>query len=183
MNLGPDGRLRGARQFASPNCDRRPRGIEISLLLLHSISLPPGIYGGDAVERLFTNRLEAVEHPYFRGIAHSRLSAHFFVRRDGALLQFVPVHLRAWHAGDSRWRGRGRCNDFSLGVELEGLEGGPFSDAQYRCLAQLTRALRARLPLRACAAHSDVAPGRKRDPGARFDWARLPAALARHQIW
>lgn len=179
MNLGPDGRLRGARYLASPNCDRRPRGAQVSLLLLHSISLPPGVYGGDAVPRLFTNRLDAGAHPYFREIAGVRVSAHFFVRRDGALQQFVPVQLRAWHAGASHWRGRGRCNDFSLGVELEGLEGRPFSDAQYRCLARLTQALRARLPLRACAAHSDVAPGRKHDPGARFDWARLPAALAR----
>jgi N-acetyl-anhydromuramoyl-L-alanine amidase len=182
MRIGPDGRLHGARFVASPNCDRRPRGSAIALLLLHSISLPPGAYGGDAVERLFTNRLDAGAHPYFREIVHARVSAHFFVRRDGALQQFVPVHLRAWHAGASRWRGLERCNDYSVGVELEGLEGRAFADEQYRCLARLTRALAARLPLRACAAHSDVAPGRKRDPGARFDWTRLPLALARHNI-
>jgi AmpD protein len=179
MRLGPDGRLRGARFTASPNCDARPRGSRVSLLVVHSISLPPGRYGGDAVERLFTNRLDPAAHPYFRDISHMRVSAHFFVRRDGALQQFVPVQRRAWHAGLSRWRARERCNDCSVGVELEGREGGRFTDAQYRCLARLARALAARLPLRACAAHSDVAPGRKRDPGARFGWPRLLAALAR----
>jgi len=178
MRIGPDGLARGARYVASPNCDARPRGTAVSLLVLHSISLPPGRYGGDAVERLFTNRLDAASHPYFRGISHLRVSAHFFVRRDGALQQFVPVHRRAWHAGASRWRGRERCNDCSIGVELEGLEGRAFTAAQYRGLARLVRALRACLPLRACAAHSDLAPRRKRDPGARFAWPRLLRALA-----
>jgi N-acetyl-anhydromuramoyl-L-alanine amidase len=182
MKIDPDGRLRGAHYVASPNFDRRPRGTKVSLLLLHSISLPPGVYGGDAVQRLFTNRLDPGEHPHFRAIVHARVSAHFFVRRDGALQQFVPIHLRAWHAGASRWRGLASCNDFSVGVEVEGLEDRPFADAQYRCLARLTYALCARLPLRACAAHSDVAPGRKRDPGARFDWTRWTAALARRKI-
>jgi AmpD protein len=177
MRLGPDGRVRGARYLASPNCDARPPGARVTLLVLHSISLPPGAYGGDAVERLFTNRLDARAHPYFRDISHMRVSAHFYVRRDGALQQFVPVHRRAWHAGASRWRGRERCNDFSVGVELEGLEGGAFAAAQYACLVRLARALAAALPLRACAAHSDVAPGRKRDPGARFGWQRLLRAL------
>jgi AmpD protein len=180
MRIGPDGLLHGARYIASPNCDARPRAAVAWLLVLHSISLPPGKYGGDAVERLFTNRLEARAHPYFREIARLRVSAHFFVRRDGALQQFVPVHLRAWHAGVSRWRGLARCNDYSVGVELEGAEGGAFAAAQYRCLARLARALAARLPLRACAAHSDIAPGRKRDPGVRFHWSRFLAGLARH---
>lgn len=180
MRIGPDGLLRGARYTASPNCDARPRAAAVRLLVLHSISLPPGTYGGDAVERLFTNRLAAHEHPYFRDIAQLRVSAHFYVRRDGALQQFVPVHLRAWHAGASRWRGLERCNDYSVGVELEGLEGRAFAAAQYRCLVRLARALAAQLPLRACAAHSDIAPGRKRDPGARFNWSRLHVALARH---
>jgi AmpD protein len=179
MRIGSNGRAAGARYVASPNCDARPPGTAISLLVLHSISLPPGRYGGDAVERLFTNRLDPRAHPYFRGIARLRVSAHFLVRRDGALVQFVPVQRRAWHAGLSRWRGAERCNDFSVGVELEGTDRAPFSDAQYRCLARLTRALAARWPLRACAAHSDVAPGRKTDPGARFDWARWLAAHAR----
>jgi AmpD protein len=178
MTIGPDGLLRGARYIASPNCDARPRDAAVSLLVLHSISLPPGQYGGDAVPRLFTNRLDARAHPYFRDIVHMRVSAHFFVRRDGALQQFVPVHRRAWHAGASRWRALARCNDFSVGVELEGAEDRAFAEAQYRSLARLTRVLAARLPLRACAAHSDIAPGRKRDPGARFDWMRFHADLA-----
>lgn len=173
MRLGPDGWLRGARYVASPNCDARPAGARISLLLLHSISLPPGRYGGDAVERFFTNRLDPEAHPYFRGIAQLRVSSHFFVRRDGGLVQFVPVGRRAWHAGASRWRGAERCNDSSVGVELEGLEGRGYADAQLRCLARLARALMARLPLTACAAHSEVAPGRKGDPGARFAWNRF----------
>jgi len=180
MSIGPDGLLRGARYIASPNCDARPRGVAVRLLVLHSISLPPGQYGGDAVERLFTNRLDARAHPYFRDLAQLRVSAHFFVRRDGALQQFVPVHLRAWHAGASCWRGRARCNDYSVGIELEGAEDRAFAAAQYRGLGRLARALAARLPLTACAAHSDIAPGRKRDPGVRFDWRRFHAALASH---
>ncbi len=178
MRLSPDGRIARARYVASPNCDARPAGAKISLLLLHSISLPPGEFGGDAVERLFTNRLDAAAHPYFRDIVHLRVSAHFFVRRDGALVQFVPVQRRAWHAGLSRWRGAACCNDFSVGIELEGTDRTRYADAQYRCLGALTRALAARLSLRACAAHSDVAPERKTDPGARFDWARFHAELA-----
>jgi AmpD protein len=179
MRIGADGLARGARYLASPNSDARPRGAAVSLLVVHSISLPPGEYGGDAVARLFTNRLDPDAHPYFRDIFRLRVSAHFFLRRDGALQQFVPVHRRAWHAGASRWRGRERCNDCSIGVELEGLESAAFTPAQYAGLGRLVRALRARFPrLRACAAHSDVAPGRKRDPGARFEWARLLRALA-----
>jgi AmpD protein len=177
MILEADGRVQGCRQVASPNHDERPGG-EISLLVVHSISLPPGEFGGDAIERLFTNRLDPGAHPYFRDIAGLRVSAHFLVRRDGELVQFVPVARRAWHAGASRWRGRGRCNDFSLGVELEGSDAGPFADRQYRSLARLVRVLRRALPLRQLAAHSDVAPGRKTDPGAGFAWPRLLAALS-----
>jgi N-acetyl-anhydromuramoyl-L-alanine amidase len=173
MSIGPDGRLRGARFVASPNCDARPAGTRISLLVLHSISMPPGAYGGDAVERLFTNRLDPGAHPYFRDKVHMRVSAHFFVRRNGAVQQFVPVQLRAWHAGASRWRARERCNDCSVGVELEGLEDGRYTAVQYHSLGRLTRSLASHLPLRACVAHSDVAPGRKRDPGARFEWSRF----------
>jgi AmpD protein len=180
MSISPDGLLRGARYLDSPNCDARPRGAAVWLLVLHSISLPPGRYGGDAVERLFTNRLDARAHASFRALAGLRVSAHFFVRRGGALQQFVPVHRRAWHAGVSRWRGLERCNDYSIGVELEGLEGRPFTAAQYRSLARLARALAVQLPLTACAAHSDVAPRRKRDPGTRFDWRRFQAGLAQH---
>jgi N-acetyl-anhydromuramoyl-L-alanine amidase len=170
--------IRIDRWIDSPNCDDRPPGVEVSLLVLHSISLPPGAYGGDAIEQLFTNRLDPEAHPYFREIAHLRVSSHFLIRRDGELLQFVPVEQRAWHAGASSWRGRERCNDFSIGIELEGSDDSPFEAAQYQRLAELIRELRKILPLRDIAAHSDVAPGRKTDPGARFDWARVLAALA-----
>ena len=163
----------------SPNHDERPPGTAISLVVLHSISLPPGEYGGDSIERLFTNCLDPEAHPYFREICALKVSAHFLVRRDGSVIQFVPVERRAWHAGVSSWRGRERCNDYSVGIELEGVDDGPFEVAQYRRLAELVRELGARLPLRAFAAHSDVAPGRKSDPGTRFDWARLLGALGR----
>jgi len=166
------------RVVDSPNQDARPRGGEVTLLIVHCISLPPGEFGGEAIERLFTHRLDPEAHPYFREIASLRVSAHFLIRRDGELVQFVPVKRRAWHAGASSWRGRGRCNDFSIGVELEGTEGGPFTGAQYSRLAGLVSSLRTQLPLRDIAAHSDVAPGRKTDPGARFDWPRLFAALS-----
>jgi len=146
---------------------------------VHAISLPPGEYGGDAIERLFTNTLDPDAHPYFREVFSLEVSSHFLVRRDGALLQFVPVHSRAWHAGASTWRGRSRCNDFSVGVELEGADDRAFEDAQYDSLRELIHALRAALPLRDVAAHSEVAPGRKTDPGPRFDWARLLLDLGR----
>lgn len=162
----------------SPNSDERPPGVEVSLVVLHCISLPPGEYGGDAIERLFTNRLDPAAHPYFRDIAALRVSAHFLIRRDGETLQFVPVERRAWHAGASSWRGRGRCNDFSIGIELEGDGHAPFEDAQYAALAALLARLCATLPLRDIAAHSDIAPGRKTDPGAAFDWPRLLASLS-----
>ena len=178
MNLGPDGRLAPCRFVASPNHDERPAGEALTLLVVHSISLPPGEYGGDAIERLFTNRLDPSAHPYFREIDGLRVSSHFLIRRDGELVQFVPVERRAWHAGESRWRGRARCNDFSIGVELEGTDDGAFEGPQYATLAVLIRALRARLPLRDLAAHSDIAPGRKTDPGPGFDWTRLFAELA-----
>jgi AmpD protein len=170
------------RLVDSPNQDERPPGTEISLLVVHSISLPPGEYGGDAIERLFTNRLDPAAHPYFREIAELRVSSHFLIRRDGELLQFVPVERRAWHAGVSSWRGRERCNDFSIGVELEGSDDGPFEPAQYQRLAALIATLRGQFPLRDIAAHSDVAPGRKTDPGPGFDWPRLFAALSHHNI-
>jgi AmpD protein len=161
------------RVVDSPNHDARPPGTEIALVVVHSISLPPGEYGGDAIERFFTNRLDPAAHPYFRDIAHLRVSAHFLIRRDGEPVQFVPLERRAWHAGVSAWRGRSRCNDFSIGIELEGAEHAPFAEAQYRALAKLVAALAAAWPLRAIAAHSDVAPGRKADPGPGFDWRRL----------
>ena len=171
------GWLRGARRVPSPNHDSRLAGTRITLLVLHSISLPRGTYGGDAVERLFTNRLDPMEHPSFADLAGLRVSAHFLIRRDGELAQFVPIQSRAWHAGASRWRGRGRCNDFSIGIELEGSEDGPFESAQYERLAILIRILRKLLPIREVAAHSDIAPDRKSDPGSGFDWPRLLSAL------
>ena len=179
MKLAADGWVDRARRVPSPNRDARPDAAAPSLLLLHAISLPPGEYGGDAIERLFTNTLDHAAHPYFAEIAGLEVSSHFLVRRDGALLQFVPVHERAWHAGASVWRGRGRCNDFSIGVELEGSDDGPFENAQYDCLCELVHALRAGLPLLDVAAHSEVSPGRKTDPGPQFDWNRFLQDLAR----
>jgi AmpD protein len=161
----------------SPNSDERPSGVEVSLIILHSISLPPGQYGGDSIERLFTNRLDPQAHAYFGEVAHLKVSSHYLIRRDGEVIQFVPVERRAWHAGVSSWRGRSRCNDFSVGIELEGTEEDVFTAPQYQALTALVRRLQAQLPLRDVAAHSDVAPGRKTDPGARFDWARFLAAL------
>lgn len=166
------------RIVESPNCEDRPPNTEITLVVLHSISLPPGQYGGDAIERLFTNRLDPSEHPYYAEIAQLRVSSHYLIRRDGEVVQFVPIERRAWHAGASSWRGRSRCNDFSVGIELEGTEEDAFTDLQYEALASLLRELRQSLPIRDIAAHSDVAPGRKTDPGARFDWPRLLASLA-----
>jgi len=182
MRLGADGWLRGCRRVESPNHDERPGDEQPTLLVIHSISLPPGEYGGDAIERLFTNRLEAHAHPYFREIEGLRVSAHFLVRRNGEVVQFVPTSRRAWHAGESTWRGRARCNDFSVGIELEGGDDAEFEPSQYRRLAELIATLRQALPLRDIAAHSEIAPGRKTDPGTRFDWPRLLAALAHHNI-
>jgi AmpD protein len=179
MRIGADGLLEEVRYVASPNCDARPVDCEVSLLLLHSISLPPGEYGGDAIERLFTNRLDPDAHPYFREVFSLKVSTHFLVRRDGELVQFVPATARAWHAGASSWRGRSGCNDFSVGVELEGTDDSAFEAVQYRRVCELVHALRAALPLRDIGAHSDVAPGRKTDPGVHFDWARLLAGLSR----
>ena len=173
-------RLADLRQVRSPNCDRRPAGAEISLLVLHSISLPRGEYGSDAIERLFTNLLDPAGHPAFRELSGLQVSSHFLLRRDGELIQFVPVRLRAWHAGVSRWRGRERCNDFSVGIELEGTDDSAFAGVQYIRLARLIRFLQALLPIRELAAHGDLAPGRKTDPGARFDWMRFLGLLARY---
>ncbi|HWI11021.1 MAG TPA: 1,6-anhydro-N-acetylmuramyl-L-alanine amidase AmpD, partial [Burkholderiaceae bacterium] len=161
----------------SPNFGPRPEGAAVDLVLVHSISLPPGEYGGDAIEKLFTNRLDWDAHPYYRQIRGLEVSAHFLVRRGGELLQFVSCDARAWHAGASSWRGRTDCNDFSIGIELEGLEGGRFEAAQYRALARLIGTVMQRYPIVAVAGHEHVAPGRKNDPGAGFDWLRLQALL------
>lgn len=159
----------------SPNCDDRPGGANIELLVVHNISLPPGEFGGPGIVELFTNRLDPRAHPYYREIQGHKVSSHFLIRRDGELIQFVPCARRAWHAGQSQWRGRSRCNDFSVGVELEGADDQPFADSQYAVLADLTRALERAYPIQDCVGHSDIAtpPGRKTDPGPHFDWAHF----------
>jgi AmpD protein len=166
------------RFVPSPNCDDRPPGTSIDLLVVHAISLPPGDFGGPAIEALFTNTLELSSHPYYAGIAGLQVSAHFLIRRDGAIVQYVPCVKRAWHAGASSWRGRERCNDFSIGIELEGSDDVPFEDAQYAVAAALTDALAEAYPLADVVGHSDVAPGRKTDPGPCFDWTRYRAAVS-----
>ncbi len=175
--LDAAGWLRGARQVPSPHCDARPAGTAIELVVLHSISLPPGEYGGDAIERLFTGRLDTDAHPYYAQLRGLRVSAHFVVDRSGAVTQYVACAQRAWHAGASQWNGRPRCNDYSVGIELEGLEGERFGDAQYEALVPLLRALRRAHPLAAVVGHEHVAPGRKHDPGVGFDWKRLRKRL------
>ena len=170
---------RRATAHRSPNFGPRPPGTAVSLAIVHSISLPPGEYGGDAVQQLFTNRLDLQAHPYYARLEGLKLSAHFFIRRDGKVLQFVSCDDRAWHAGESRWQGRDNCNDWSIGIELEGLEGLCFERAQYRELARLLKAMATRYPVREAVGHEHVAPGRKRDPGERFDWRRLARELGR----
>lgn len=160
-------------QHPSPNCDARPEGMPIELIVIHNISLPPGVFDGDAVIELFTNCLDWDAHPYYQGIRGLKVSAHFLIRRDGTLIQFVPLTLRAWHAGVSNWEGRERCNDFSIGIELEGDDDQPFSEAQYATLIPLVQTLKQAYPIRAVVGHSDIAPGRKTDPGPYFDWQRL----------
>lgn len=175
--IDAEGWLLAARRIASPNCDVRPEGHAIRLLVVHAISLPPDEFGGPGVEQLFTNRLDPAEHPYYATIHHLRVSAHFFIRRSGELIQFVPAALRAWHAGVSNWRGLERCNDFSIGIELEGCDVLPFEPAQYDVLASLVHVLRRTYPIEDIVGHSDIAPGRKTDPGPHFDWRRLHALL------
>ena len=177
--IDPGGRANVAAQIASPNCDDRPHDTAISLIVVHGISLPPGEFGGDGIERLFTNRLDPAAHPYYATIASLRVSSHFVIRRDGRLLQFVPCGRRAWHAGESAWRARLHCNDFSVGIELEGADDVPYTAQQYRMLGRLSRALRRRYPIADIAGHSDISPGRKTDPGPAFDWARLRREIAR----
>lgn len=170
-----------ARQVASPNHDERPPGAEPTLLVIHGISLPPGVFGGPEIEALFTNSLDWDAHPYFDRIRGLEVSAHALIRRDGELLQFVPFNRRAWHCGPSAFRGRSRCNDFSIGIELEGEDETPYDDRQYSVLARVVAALGQAYPsisYRELAAHSDIAPGRKTDPGPAFDWLRFYEGLA-----
>jgi AmpD protein len=179
IRISADGLAFGVPFVPSPNCDDRPADAVIDLLVIHAISLPPGEFGGGAIEALFLNELNPAQHPYYAGIAGLRVSSHFLVRRNGAIVQYVPCIKRAWHAGASSWRGRSRCNDFSIGIELEGSEEVPFETPQYDAAAKLTRALAIAYPITEIVGHSDIAPGRKTDPGASFDWSRFRASLPR----
>ena len=172
--------LLGVERCPSPNFDERAHPGEISLIVVHGISLPPGEFGGPWIADLFLNRLDPDAHPYFREIAGLKVSAHVLIRRDGHVVQFVPFSKRAWHAGQSSFRGRGVCNDFSIGIELEGADDIPYTDAQYARLAAVIAALRRRYPAIAAdhiAGHADIAPGRKTDPGPAFDWPKLAGLL------
>ncbi|SFN98793.1 AmpD protein [Formivibrio citricus] len=171
--VATDGWCTTARRVPSPNHDARPQGTAIDMAVLHNISLPPGEFGGDDIERLFTNTLDCASHPFYAGLANLRVAAHFLIRRDGELVQFVSCNERAWHAGVSRWLGRERCNDFSIGIEIEGSDYVPFNEAQYATLAALLPALRQAYPIRHLVGHNDIAPLRKTDPGPFFDWQRV----------
>lgn len=171
FSIGQDGWLAGVRHVASPNHDARPKGMGIDMVVVHSISLPPGQFGGDGVERLFTNTWDPAD-PLYEELGQLRVAAHFFVRRDGEVVQFVSANARAAHAGVSQWQGRERCNDFSVGIELEGGDLWPFEPIQYAVLDRLLAALRARYPIRHLVGHCHISPGRKTDPGPFFDWAR-----------
>jgi AmpD protein len=182
MSLSDDGDwLDDARRVLSPNCDDRPPDAVVSLIVVHGISLPPGEYGGPWIDELFTNRLDSGAHPYFEGIRDLRVSAHLLIRRDGELVQYVPFSKRAWHAGPSCYRGKSACNDFAIGIELEGQDDEAYETIQYRRLVELVTQLRERFPAIGrddIVGHCDIAPGRKTDPGAAFDWTRLKSMLA-----
>jgi len=170
------GRLEGARQVPSPNCDQRPEGTEISLLVIHGISLPPNEFGGDEIDRLFTNQLDPEAHPYFREIYQLRVSSHLLIRRDGEVVQYVPFTKRAWHAGESCYQDRVCCNDFSIGIELEGTDDVPYEPVQYDVLQSLIAVLREcypRISQQDIVGHCHIAPGRKTDPGPAFEWAQI----------
>lgn len=181
MRLDPSsGWCEGVQHCPSPNFNQRPLG-EVSLLVIHNISLPPGQFGTGQVQAFFQNRLDAGAHPYFAGIANLTVSAHFLIERDGRVIQFVSCNARAWHAGLSWFEGRDNCNDFSVGIELEGTDDLPFTDPQYAALITLIRALQSTYPaitLERICGHSDIAPGRKTDPGPAFDWRRVRMNLA-----
>jgi N-acetyl-anhydromuramoyl-L-alanine amidase len=175
------GLLEGVRQVLCPHCDARPEGVAADLVVMHGISLPPGEFGGPWIDRLFTGNLPRDGHPYFAEIHGRRVSAHLLVRRDGEMVQFVPFHMRAWHAGVSGYEGRSACNDFSIGIELEGTDELPYETAQYTAAGGAIRALLATYPQLSAnriVGHSDIAPGRKTDPGSSFDWTRLRTLLA-----
>ena len=172
LHINSDGICTEAHLIASPNVDERPQQ-EISLIVIHNISLPPNQYGGEGVIELFTNTLNPETHPYYAEIAHLKVSSHFFIRRDGSLIQFASCLARAWHAGISNWQGRERCNDFSIGIELEGSDFEAFETHQYDTLKSLINALKQAYPIQAITGHSDIAPDRKTDPGPYFDWSLI----------
>jgi len=173
LEITQQGLVEQAGFIASPNHDARPVPGDISMIVIHNISLPPQQYGGEGVIELFTNALNPDEHPYYAEIQGLKVSSHFFIRRDGSLLQFVPCTMRAWHAGASEWKGRQRCNDFSIGIELEGSDFDAFEQDQYSTLNRLLSALVERYPIREIVGHSDIAPGRKTDPGLHFEWSKI----------
>jgi AmpD protein len=177
MRIDNNGWLSGVRRIASANYDQRPPGTKIDLLVIHNISLPPEQFGGPGIAHFFTNRLDADAHPYYEQLKGVKVSSHFLIRRNGEIVQLVPGQQRAWHAGVSSWLGRSRCNDFSIGIELEGSDSVPFTERQYAALARLTRRLQRSYPIRSIAGHSDIAPVRKTDPGPYFDWPRYRASL------
>lgn len=173
IQINLNGTCSEAKFIASPNIDARPNAEDISLIVIHNISLPPNQYGGNGVIELFTNQLNPDEHPYYAEIGHLKVSSHFFIRRDGELIQFASCNDRAWHAGTSNWQGRERCNDFSIGIELEGSDFEAFEPMQYETLETLIASIKARYPIEAITGHSDIAPGRKTDPGPYFNWSRI----------
>jgi N-acetyl-anhydromuramoyl-L-alanine amidase len=177
FRLLPSGWVKGATRVRSPNFNRRPKGMPVELLVIHNISMPPGEFGGNDVAKLFTNRLDWDAHEFYKTIRGLKVSAHFFIRRDGEVIQFVPCILRAWHAGASSWRERSNCNDFSIGIEMEGTDDQAFADAQYASLVSLTKLLKRAYPIADITGHSDIAPSRKTDPGPNFDWPRLLWAI------
>lgn len=177
LTIDEEGWCSGAKKLPSPNHDARLPGVPVDLIIVHNISLPPGEYGGPYIADLFLNRLDFDAHPYFDQLRALRVSAHFLIRRDGTLIQFVPASQRAWHAGASEFCGRNQCNDFSIGIEMEGTDFEPYTDAQYTSLAELTEALCVRYPISAITGHQQVAPARKTDPGPYFDWDRYEKAV------
>lgn len=183
MHIDAAGLLDTAQFIASPNCDERPTGTEISLLVIHNISLPPNEFSGQGVIDLFTNRIDPQAHPYYQSLQGLKVSAHFFVRRDGTIIQFVSCNDRACHAGVSSWQGKDRCNDYSIGIELEGSDITPFTDRQYASLIALTQCLHTRYPIEHIAGHSDIAPGRKTDPGPCFEWQPYSAGINRGDLF
>lgn len=178
MKIDPSGWFSGVYKLASPNHDHRPLGVAIDMLVIHNISLPPDQFGGAGILDFFTNQLDVALHPYYAQLKDVKVSSHFLIRRDGGIVQFVPCRQRAWHAGVSSWQGRSRCNDFSIGIELEGSDFVRFADAQYAALADLTRRLLRAYPIRSIVGHSDIAPGRKTDPGPFFDWTRYRSLIS-----